>query len=188
MLLRMTSAGQPSMRSAQQRLRDVGLRVTRPRAAVLDILADHPHTSADEVLRLVRAELPAVSHQAVYDVLRALSTAALVRRIEPAGSVARYEIRVGDNHHHLVCRGCGAIVDVNCATGAAPCLTATDDHGFAVDEAEIVYWGRCPACSAVAVPSRTDPPDTVVRQEPVVPQEPATPNRPAAPSQQRGTP
>ncbi|MBX6722165.1 MAG: transcriptional repressor, partial [Dactylosporangium sp.] len=102
----------------------------------------------DTIIRAVRTELPEVSHQAVYDVLRALTAAGLVRRIQPSGSVARYEARVGDNHHHLVCRSCGLIVDVDCAVGEAPCLTASDDHGFSVDEAEVTYWGLCPDCSS----------------------------------------
>ena len=131
-------------------LRGAGLRVTRPRLAVLAAVRAQPHTDTDAVLRTVRAELGSVSHQAVYDVLRALTTAGLVRRIEPAGSVARYEARVGDNHHHVVCRTCGAIADVDCAVGEAPCLTASDEHGYAVDEAEVVYWGRCPACLTAA--------------------------------------
>ena len=129
------------------RLRAVSLRVTRPRLAVLAALHDHPHVDTDTVISLVRADQPMVSHQAIYDVLRALTDAGLVRRIQPAGATARYETRVGDNHHHLVCRSCGAIVDVECVTGQAPCLTASDDHGFAVDEAEVVFWGTCPACS-----------------------------------------
>ena len=127
-------------------LRDAGLRVTAPRLAVMSAVRRHPHADTDTLLQAVRAELGAVSHQAVYDVLRALTAARLVRRIEPAGSVARYEARVGDNHHHVVCRTCGAIDDVDCATGAAPCLTASDDRGFSIEEAEVVYWGRCPAC------------------------------------------
>ncbi|GAB7046825.1 Fur family transcriptional regulator [Catenuloplanes indicus] len=128
-------------------LRAVSLRVTRPRLAVLAALHDHPHADTDTVISLVRTDQPMVSHQAIYDVLRALTDAGLVRRIQPAGATARYETRVGDNHHHLVCRSCGAIVDVECVTGQAPCLTASDDHGFAVDEAEVVFWGTCPACS-----------------------------------------
>ena len=107
----------------------------------------HPHADTDSIIRAARGDLPDVSHQAVYDVLRVLTDAGLVRRIQPAGSVARYEARVGDNHHHMVCRSCQDIVDVDCATGSAPCLTASDDHGFAVDEAEVIYWGRCPTCS-----------------------------------------
>ena len=129
-------------------LRGAALRVTRPRLAVLDVLRRHAHATTDEVLRGVRGQLPEVSHQAVYDVLRALTTAGLVRRIEPPGSVARYEVRVGDNHHHLVCRSCGAIADVDCAVGSAPCLTPAEDHGFDVDEAEVLYRGLCRACGA----------------------------------------
>jgi Fur family ferric uptake transcriptional regulator len=132
----------------EARLRAVSLRVTRPRLAVLAALNDHPHADTDTVIALVRAVLPAVSHQAVYDVLRALTDAGLVRRIKPAGANARYEARVADNHHHVVCRSCGAIADVDCAVGAAPCLTAADDHGFVIDEAEVVYSGLCPACSS----------------------------------------
>ncbi|GAB2927596.1 fur family transcriptional regulator FurA1 [Rhodococcus aerolatus] len=132
----------------EQALRGAALRVTRPRRAVLAAVQAHPHASTDDVLRGVRATLPAVSHQAVYDALRALTTAGLLRRIEPAGSVARYEARTGDNHHHAVCRSCGDIVDVDCAVGAAPCLTPSDDHGFVIDEAEVVYWGLCPDCAA----------------------------------------
>jgi Fur family ferric uptake transcriptional regulator len=129
------------------RLRSVSLRVTRPRLAVLEALRDHRHVDTDAVIALVRADLPAVSHQAIYDVLRALTEAGLVRRIQPAGATARYESRVGDNHHHVVCRSCGAIADVECAVGHAPCLAASDDHGFVIDEAEVVYWGYCPDCS-----------------------------------------
>jgi Fur family ferric uptake transcriptional regulator len=116
--------------------------------AVLAALRDHPHVDTDTVIALVRAEHPAVSHQTVYDVLRAVTDAGLVRRIQPAGATARYESRAGDNHHHVVCRSCGAIADVDCAVGHAPCLTASDDHGFVVDEAEVVYWGTCPDCAA----------------------------------------
>jgi len=132
----------------ETQLRAASLRVTRPRLAVLAALRDHPHVDTDTVISLVRAELPAVSHQTVYDVLRALSVAGVVRRIQPAGATARYEARVGDNHHHVVCRSCGAIADVDCAVGHAPCLTASVDHGFVVDEAEVVYWGTCPDCAA----------------------------------------
>lgn len=131
----------------ERQLRRAALRVTAPRLAVLAAVADHPHTDTDTVLGLVRATLGTVSHQAIYDVLRALTEAGLLRRIQPMGSVARYETRVGDNHHHLVCRTCGAIADVDCAVGAAPCLTAADDRGFALDEAEVIYWGLCPSCS-----------------------------------------
>ena len=132
---------------AEQLLRSTPLRVTKPRLAVLAAVHEHPHADTESVLAAVRTDIGAVSHQAVYDVLRALTDAGLLRRIQPAGSVARYEARVGDNHHHVVCRGCGAIDDVDCATGETPCLTASDDAGFAIDEAEVVYWGRCPACS-----------------------------------------
>ena len=131
-------------------LRGVALRVTRPRVAVLTAVRDRPHADTDTIIGLVRADLGEVSHQAVYDVLRVLSDVGLLRRIQPPGSVARYEARVGDNHHHVVCRSCGAIADVDCAVGAAPCLTASDDHGYTIDEAEIVYRGRCPACAAAA--------------------------------------
>ncbi|MBM7075120.1 Fur family transcriptional regulator [Micromonospora humida] len=132
----------------EARLRAASLRVTRPRLAVLAALRDHPHVDTDTVIALVRSDLPTVSHQAVYDVLRALTEAGLVRRIQPGRSTARYEARVGDNHHHVVCRSCGVIADVDCAVGHVPCLTASDDHGFVVDEAEVVYWGTCPDCAA----------------------------------------
>ena len=137
----------PTTADFERMLREAGLRVTRPRIAVLTAVHASPHADTDSITGVVRADLGAVSHQAVYDVLRALTTAGLLRRIEPPGSVARYEARVGDNHHHLVCRSCGVIVDVDCATGDAPCLTPSDDHGFAIDEAEVVYWGLCPDCS-----------------------------------------
>ena len=130
----------------EDELRAVSLRVTRPRLAVLAALRDHRHVGTDTVIELVRADHPTVSHQAIYDVLRALTEAGLVRRIQPAGATARYESRVGDNHHHVVCRSCGAIADVDCAVGHTPCLTASDDHGFVIDEAEVVHWGTCPAC------------------------------------------
>jgi Fe2+ or Zn2+ uptake regulation protein len=139
----------------EARLRAASLRVTRPRLAVLAALDGHSHVDTETVISLVRAELPTVSHQAVYDVLRALTDAGLVRRIQPTGTIARYEARVGDNHHHLVCRECGAIADVDCAVGHAPCLTASDDHGFMVDEAEVVYWGTCPDCLTQIVPGQT---------------------------------
>jgi Fur family transcriptional regulator, stress-responsive regulator len=135
----------------EAQLRAASLRVTRPRLATLAALHDHPHVDTDTVIALVRADAPAVSHQAVYDVLRALTGAGLVRRIQPSGANARYELRVGDNHHHVVCRSCGAIADVDCAVGHAPCLTASDDHGFVVDEAEVVYWGTCPDCATTRI-------------------------------------
>lgn len=133
-------------------LRGADLRVTRPRIAVLDVVAGHPHADTDTIFSAVRRALPDVSRQAVYDVLAALTSVGLVRKIQPSGSVARYESRVGDNHHHVVCRSCGAIADVDCAVGEAPCLVPTDPvgslDGFVVDEAEVVYWGICPECSA----------------------------------------
>ena len=129
------------------RLRGAGLRVTRPRLAVLTAVAHLPHADTDAVISAVRRDLPAVSHQAVYDSLRVLADAGLVRRIQPLGSVARYESRVGDNHHHVVCRSCGAIADVDCAVGETPCLTASDAGGYVIEEAEVIYWGRCPACT-----------------------------------------
>ncbi len=143
------TAGVPTTSDHERVLRGVGLRVTRPRLAVLSAVHDHPHADTDSIIRVVRGDLGEVSHQAVYDVLRALTDARLVRRIQPSGSVARYEARVGDNHHHVVCRTCGAIEDVDCATGSAPCLEAADDRGFRVDEAEVTYWGTCPACSTI---------------------------------------
>jgi len=138
----------PTPTDVEQLLRDADLRVTRPRVAVLTALHEHPHADTDTVIRVVRDAHGEVSKQAVYDVLRALTEVGLVRRIEPSGSVARYETRVADNHHHLICRSCGAIADVDCAVGDVPCLTASDDHGYSIDEAEVVYWGICPACSS----------------------------------------
>jgi Fur family transcriptional regulator, stress-responsive regulator len=129
-----------------RRLREAGLRVTAPRLAVLAVLADHPHATAEVVARLARDELGRVSTQAVYDVLAACTEAGLVRRIEPAGSPARFETRTGDNHHHLVCRSCGCVTDVDCAVGTRPCLTPVEDAGYLLDEAEVVYWGLCPDC------------------------------------------
>ena len=129
-------------------LRSAALRVTRPRVAVLAAVHDHPHAETDSIIGVVREDVGEVSHQAVYDVLRALTAAGLVRRIQPMGSVARYEARVGDNHHHVVCRSCGAIADVDCAVGYTPCLTAVDDSGYEIGEAEVIYWGRCPDCVA----------------------------------------
>ncbi len=137
----------PPTLDVEQLLRGADLRVTRPRVAVLVAVHDHPHADTDTIIGTVRDEIGDVSTQAVYDVLRALTTAGLVRRLEPAGSVARYESRVGDNHHHVVCRTCGAITDVDCATGDPPCLTASDDHGYVIDEAEVTYWGLCPDCA-----------------------------------------
>jgi Fe2+ or Zn2+ uptake regulation protein len=146
------SASRPHLEQFPQLLREAGLRVTRPRVAVLDALEELAHADTDSVIRAVRRELPDVSHQAVYDSLRALTEAGLARRIQPTGSVARYEVRVGDNHHHLVCRACGAIADVDCAVGDAPCLTAEDTQGFVVDEAEVIYWGLCISCTTQPTP------------------------------------
>jgi Fur family ferric uptake transcriptional regulator len=141
------------------RLRTAQLRVTRPRIAVLQQVGAHPHADTETIFLSVRSVLPEVSRQTVYDVLNALTSVGLLRRIQPLGSVARYETRVGDNHHHVVCRGCGTIADIDCAIGTAPCLTPSDlDHaldGFVLDEAEVIYWGQCPDCSTAV--SRSHP-------------------------------
>jgi len=142
--------GVPTTSDFERMLRGATLRVTRPRLAVLTAVHDHPHADTDSIIGVVRKDVGEVSHQAVYDVLRALTVAGLVRRIQPSGSVARYESRTGDNHHHIVCRSCGVVADVDCAVGTTPCLTASDDHGFAIDEAEVVYWGLCPDCSTAS--------------------------------------
>jgi Fur family transcriptional regulator, stress-responsive regulator len=128
-------------------LRQHGLSVTAQRLAVLRALSDRPHSTADDLYSLVRGEIGAISRQAVYDVLAVLTDRGVLRRIQPAGSPARYEDRVGDNHHHLICRVCGRMGDVDCAVGETPCLTANDDLGFEIDEAEVIYWGRCPECA-----------------------------------------
>ncbi len=150
----------PSTSDYAEQLRAAELRVTRPRVAVMDAVHANPHADTETIFGAVRAGLPEVSRQAVYDVLNALTAVGLVRRIQPSGSVARYESRVDDNHHHVVCRSCGDIADVDCAVGEAPCLTASDDDGslagFAIDEAEVIYWGLCPDCSA-AQASRSHP-------------------------------
>ena len=130
-----------------RQLRLADLRVTQPRLAVLEAVQANPHADTEGILAAVRGVLPRVSQQAVYDVLHAMTAAGLVRRIQPSGSLARYESRVGDNHHHVVCRSCGAIADVDCAVGDTPCLTASHDNGFRVDEAEVIFWGTCPDCS-----------------------------------------
>jgi Fe2+ or Zn2+ uptake regulation protein len=127
-------------------LRKLGLQVTAQRLAVLRAVAERSHSTADDVVKAVRADLGAVSRQTVYDALGTLTDKGLVRRIQPAGSPARYEARVGDNHHHVICRVCGRMADVDCAVGYMPCLTASDDSGFEIDEAEVIYWGRCPEC------------------------------------------
>lgn len=131
-------------------LREHGLQVTAQRLAVLQAVTERPHATADVVAEMARSEIGAISKQSVYDALGALVDAGIVRRIEPAGSPARYETRVGDNHHHLVCRGCGAVVDVDCVVGSAPCLTAADAAGYTVDEAEVTFWGRCSGCTAAS--------------------------------------
>lgn len=141
----------PTSPAYEELLRSAHLRVTRPRVAVLAAVHAHPHADTDVILGAVRRDAGEVSQQAVYDVLRALTAAGLVRRIQPSNSVARYESRVGDNHHHVVCRTCGAIADVDCAVGEIPCLIASDDHGFTIDEAEVIYWGQCPDCAATTV-------------------------------------
>jgi Fe2+ or Zn2+ uptake regulation protein len=139
----------PTAAEFERMLRGASLRVTAPRVAVLRAVHDHPHSDTDSIGGAVREDLGVVvSLQAVYDVLRALTGAGLVRRIQPAGSVARYEARVGDNHHHVVCRSCGAMDDVDCAVGYTPCLTAADDRGYQIGEAEVIYWGLCPGCAA----------------------------------------
>ena len=132
-------------------LREHGLQVTAQRLAVLRAVSDRPHSTADDLDKVVRAELGAISRQAVYDALGTLTDKGILRRIQPAGSPARYETRVGDNHHHLICRSCGRMVDVDCAVGDVPCLTAADDSGYEIDEAEVTYWGRCPDCVAANV-------------------------------------
>lgn len=140
-------------------LRERGIQVTAQRLAVLRAVAGQPHITADCVAEVVRAEIGAISLQSVYDALGVLVAEGLIRRIQPAGSPARFEDRVGDNHHHLICRVCGRVVDVECAVGAAPCLTAVHDAGYEIDEAEVAYWGRCPECVARArAQSRPEPP------------------------------
>src|SRR6266550_2615964 len=129
-------------------LRRSGLQVTAQRLAVLRAVSDRPHSTADDICTVVRAEIGAISRQAVYDALGALTDKGLLRRIQPARSPARYEDRVADNHHHLICRVCNRMVDVDCAVGYTPCLTAADDSGYEIDEAEVIYWGRCPECVA----------------------------------------
>jgi Fur family ferric uptake transcriptional regulator len=133
-------------------LRGAGLRVTRQRLAVLSAVHDHPHADTDSIITVVREDFGRVSHQAVYDVLRALTATGLVRRFQPSGSVARFEARVGDDHHHLVCRSCGAIADVDGAVRDTPCLTAPDGSGYGINAAEVIYWGRCPECVAATTP------------------------------------
>jgi Fur family transcriptional regulator, stress-responsive regulator len=140
---RATAAGNEAL------LRRHGLHVTAQRLGVLRAVSDGPHSTADDIYNAVRAEIGAISRQAVYDALGALTDKGVLRRIQPAGSPARYENRVGDNHHHLICRACNRMVDVDCAVGDTPCLTAADDSGYEIDEAEVIYWGRCPDCFAL---------------------------------------
>ncbi|MEU9343070.1 Fur family transcriptional regulator [Streptomyces sp. NPDC048278] len=142
------TASQPP--TTADELRGAGLRVTAARVALLETVRHGDHLDVEAIASGVRDRVGHISLQAVYDALHALTTARLIRRIEPAGSPARFEGRVGDNHHHVLCRSCGAVADVDCAVGDAPCLTASDDHGFAIDEAEVIYWGLCPACSTVS--------------------------------------
>lgn len=134
-------------------LREQGIQVTAQRLAVLRAVSAHPHITADGVTEIARAEIGAISRQSVYDALGVLADSGLIRRIQPVGSPALYEDRVGDNHHHIVCRDCGSVVDVDCAVGAAPCLTAADAQGYEIDEAEVAYWGRCPDCRAQGRPA-----------------------------------
>jgi Fe2+ or Zn2+ uptake regulation protein len=143
----MTASQAPTI---AEELRGAGLRVTAARVALLQAVRDGDHLGADAIASKVRDRIGHISFQAVYDALHALTGAGLVRRIDPPGGPARFEGRVGDNHHHLVCRTCGVVADVDCAVGEAPCLTASDDQGFSIGEAEVVYWGLCPGCSAAA--------------------------------------
>ncbi len=130
----------------EQQLRQHGVQVTAQRLAILDAVSAHPHATTEEITEAVRSCIGSISRQAVYDTLGVFVEKNLIRRIQPTGSVARYEDRVGDNHHHLVCRVCGVVFDIDCTVGSTPCLTVNDDHGFEIDEAEVVYWGRCPTC------------------------------------------
>lgn len=130
----------------EQQLRSCGLQVTAQRLAIMEAVTARPHATAEELTEIVRDKIGSISRQAVYDSVAVLADKRLIRRIQPTGSPARYEDRVGDNHHHLVCRGCGLIFDIDCAVGSTPCLDVEEDHGFEIDEAEVVYWGRCPDC------------------------------------------
>jgi len=147
-------------------LREQGIYVTAQRLAVLRAVGAQPHATADEVLRDVRGEIGAISRQSVYDTLNTLSDLGLLRRIQPSGSAARYETRAGDNHHHVVCRECGRVGDVDCAVGKRPCLNASDTHGFDIDEAEVVYWGRCPTCREHAASAVSESTTHTPRGEP----------------------
>src|SRR5580692_12744722 len=143
----MTAAQSPTI---AEELRGAGLRVTAARVALLETVRDGDHLGVDAIASGVRGRIGHISLQAVYDALYALTGAGLIRRLEPAGSPARFEGRVGDNHHHVVCRSCGVVADVDCAVGEAPCLTASDAHGFSIDEAQVIYWGLCPGCSTAS--------------------------------------
>ena len=140
--------GPIEQQSIEQQLRSYGLQVTAQRLAIMEAVTASSHATAEELTEVVREKIGSISRQAVYDALGVFADKRLIRRIQPPGSAARYEDRVGDNHHHLVCRGCGLIFDIDCAVGSTPCLTAEDGHGFEIDEAEVVYWGRCPDCRA----------------------------------------
>ncbi len=142
----------------EQQLRSHGVQVTAQRLAVMRAITAQPHATADDLAESVRLVIGSISRQAVYDTLAVLVDRGIVRRIQPTGSAARYEDRVGDNHHHLICRTCGTTVDVDCAVGDVPCLTAADDHGFVIDEAEVIYWGLCPTCEAPSSPTKQQPP------------------------------
>jgi Fur family ferric uptake transcriptional regulator len=144
----------PTSLEPEQMLHGADLRVTRPRVAVLNAVQAHPHADTYSIIDAAREDLGEVSRQAIYDVLAALTEAGLLRRIQPSGSVARYESRVGDNHHHIVCRSCGAVADVDCAAGETPCLAPPEDHGYEIDEAEVIYWGTCPDCLAAHSPDK----------------------------------
>ncbi|MGH1491677.1 MAG: Fur family transcriptional regulator [Acidimicrobiales bacterium] len=139
-----------------QLLRQHGVQVTAQRLAIMRAVSSRPHATADDLADDVRAVIGTISRQAVYDTLGVLVEKTLIRRIQPAGSAARYEDRVGDNHHHLICRGCGTMFDIDCAVGEVPCLTAEDDHGFEIDEAEVIYWGHCPSCRRSAEAADTN--------------------------------
>jgi Fur family ferric uptake transcriptional regulator len=162
--------------------RQRGIQVTAQRLAVFRAVSAQPHITADAVADVVRAEIGAISLQSVYDALGLLVAEGLIRRIQPAGSAARFEDRVGDNHHHLICRLCGRVVDIDCAVGSAPCLTASDDNGYEIDEAEVAYWGRCPECVSQGRAARrggsADPPEKSIRRRPrgVRPESPTTPS------------
>jgi len=145
----------PVTDEVHQLLRQHGVQVTAQRLAIMRALSSRRHVTADELADEVRGVIGSISRQAVYDTLALLVDKNLVRRIQPAGSAARYEDRIGDNHHHLICRGCGAMFDIDCSVGFAPCLTAENDHGFEIDEAEVIYWGQCPTCLSKPTPSTT---------------------------------